>query len=100
MRALIPVAGVGTRLRPHTYSLPKVLLNVGGKPIVGHIVDKLYDIGIKEISVVVGYMGEMVEEYLKKISKRTSNFSIRKRDWDSDMPRTLHFLKTTAMSRF
>ncbi len=74
MRALIPVAGVGTRLRPHTYSLPKVLLNVGGKPIVGHIVDKLRDIGIKEISVVVGYMGEMVEEYLKKNFKADFKF--------------------------
>ncbi len=74
MRALIPVAGVGTRLRPHTYSLPKVLLNVGGKPIVGHIVDKLRDIGIKEISVVVGYMGEMVEEYLTKNFKANFKF--------------------------
>lgn len=74
MRALIPVAGVGTRLRPHTYSLPKVLLNVGGKPIVGHIVDKLLDLGIKEISVVVGYMGEMVEAYLKKNFKADFKF--------------------------
>lgn len=74
MRALIPVAGVGTRLRPHTYSLPKVLLNVGGKPIVGHIVDKLLDIGIREISVVVGYMGEMVEAYLKKNFKADFKF--------------------------
>ncbi len=74
MKALIPVAGVGTRLRPHTYSLPKVLLNVGGKPIVGHIVDKLSDIGIKEISVVVGYMGEMVEEYLNKNFKAKFKF--------------------------
>ncbi len=74
MRALIPVAGVGTRLRPHTYSLPKVLLNVGGKPIVGHIVDKLYDLGIKEISVVVGFMGEMVEGYLKKNYKADFKF--------------------------
>jgi glucose-1-phosphate thymidylyltransferase len=74
MRALIPVAGVGTRLRPHTYSLPKVLLNVGGKPIVGHIVDKLRDLGIKEISVVVGYMGEMVEDYLKKNFKADFKF--------------------------
>ncbi len=65
MRALIPVAGVGTRLRPHTFTLPKVLLNVGGKPIVGHIVDKLMGIGVRDISVVVGYMGDMVEEYLK-----------------------------------
>jgi glucose-1-phosphate thymidylyltransferase len=74
MRALIPVAGVGTRLRPHTYSLPKVLLNVGGKPIVGHIVDKLRDIGITEISVVVGYMGEMVEAYLKSNFKADFRF--------------------------
>ncbi|MCL4539014.1 MAG: sugar phosphate nucleotidyltransferase [Bacteroidetes bacterium] len=65
MRALIPVAGVGTRLRPHTYTLPKVLLNVGGKPIVGHIVENLLSVGIKNISVVVGYMGDMVEDYLR-----------------------------------
>jgi len=74
MRALIPVAGVGTRLRPHTYSLPKVLLNVGGKPIVGHIVDKLRGIGITEISVVVGYMGDMVEAYLKNNFKADFKF--------------------------
>ena len=72
MRALIPVAGVGTRLRPHTYTLPKVLLNVGGKPIVGHIVDNLSEIGIKDIIVVVGYMGEMVEEYLRSNYKKVN----------------------------
>jgi len=48
MKAIIPVAGVGTRLRPHTYSHPKVLLNVAGKPIIGHIMDKLIDAGIDE----------------------------------------------------
>jgi len=74
MRALIPVAGVGSRLRPHTYTLPKVLLNVGGKPIVGHIVDKLSSIGIKDISVVVGYMGEMVEQYLTENYKANFKF--------------------------
>ncbi len=74
MKALIPVAGVGTRLRPHTYSLPKVLLNVGGKPIVGHIVDELLRIRIKEIYVVVGYMGEMIEEYLKNNFKADFKF--------------------------
>ncbi|MGC8595682.1 MAG: sugar phosphate nucleotidyltransferase [Candidatus Kryptoniota bacterium] len=72
MRALIPVAGVGTRLRPHTYTLPKVLLNVGGKPIVGHIVEELISIGVRDISVVVGYLGEMVEEYLR--SNYNANF--------------------------
>jgi glucose-1-phosphate thymidylyltransferase len=66
MKAIIPVAGVGTRLRPHTFSHPKVLLNVAGKPIIGHIMDKLIASGIDEAIVIVGYLGEMVEEWLVK----------------------------------
>ena len=65
MKAIIPVAGVGSRLRPHTYSQPKVLLNVAGKPIIGHIMDKLIESGIDEAVIIVGYLGEMIEEYLK-----------------------------------
>src|SRR5438477_109121 len=65
MRAIIPVAGVGTRLRPHTHTLPKVLLNVTGKPILGHILDKLLEEGINTATIIVGYMGEMVEEYVR-----------------------------------
>ncbi|MEI7934756.1 MAG: sugar phosphate nucleotidyltransferase [Chlorobiaceae bacterium] len=66
MKAIIPVAGVGTRLRPHTFSQPKVLLNVAGKPIIGHIMDKLIAAGIDEAIVIVGYLGNMVEEWLLK----------------------------------
>src|SRR6266550_1476079 len=65
MHAIIPVAGVGSRLRPHTHSLPKVLLNVAGKPILGHILDKLIDEGITSATIVVGYMGDLVEEYVR-----------------------------------
>lgn len=64
MRAVIPVAGVGTRLRPHTYSLPKVLLNVAGKPILGHILTALQDQGVKKATIITGYMGKLVEEYV------------------------------------
>ena len=64
MKAIIPVAGVGTRLRPHTFSQPKVLLNVAGKPIIGHIMDKLIASGIDEAIVIVGYLGDMIESYL------------------------------------
>jgi glucose-1-phosphate thymidylyltransferase len=66
MKAIIPVAGVGSRLRPHTYTLPKVLLNVAGKPIIGHIIDKIIEEGITEAIVIVGYLGDMIEEYLTK----------------------------------
>lgn len=65
MHAIIPVAGVGTRLRPHTYTLPKVLLNVAGKPILGHIIDKLVTDGITSATIVVGYMGNLVEDYVR-----------------------------------
>ena len=66
MRAVIPVAGLGTRLKPHTYSLPKVLLNVGGKPIIGHIVEKILIQGITEATFIIGHLGEMIEDYIHK----------------------------------
>ncbi|MFH1742125.1 MAG: sugar phosphate nucleotidyltransferase [bacterium] len=65
MKAIIPVAGQGTRLRPHTHTVPKVLLQVAGKPIVGHILDQLEPLGIEELIMVVGYRGEMVQEYIR-----------------------------------
>ncbi|MEW6653688.1 MAG: sugar phosphate nucleotidyltransferase [Bacteroidota bacterium] len=64
MRAIIPAAGFGTRLKPHTFSLPKVLLNVGGKPILGHIIDKLLSEQITKATFVVGYLGEKIVEYV------------------------------------
>ncbi|HSD63017.1 MAG TPA: sugar phosphate nucleotidyltransferase [Ignavibacteriaceae bacterium] len=66
MRAVIPVAGIGTRLKPHTFSTPKVLLNVGGKPILGHILDKLTQEGLTKITLVIGYLGDMIKEYVAK----------------------------------
>lgn len=74
MRAIIPVAGVGTRLRPHTYTLPKVLLNVAGKPILGHIIDAISTQGIDKITVVTGYMGKLVQEYVNERHKIEAEF--------------------------
>ncbi len=65
MRAIIPVAGIGSRLKPHTFSTPKVLLNVGGKPIISHIIDKLLDEGINKATFVIGHLGEMIKEYIQ-----------------------------------
>ena len=41
MKVIIPVAGIGTRLRPHTLTQPKVLLNVAGYPMIYHIVNQI-----------------------------------------------------------
>jgi len=66
LRAVIPAAGFGTRLKPHTYSLPKVLLNVGGKPILGHIIEKLLSEKINKATFVIGFLGEKIVEYVHK----------------------------------
>ncbi|MBN2565067.1 MAG: NTP transferase domain-containing protein [Candidatus Eisenbacteria bacterium] len=64
MKAVIPVAGIGTRLRPHTHTVPKALVPVAGKPIVGHILDELEPIGVNEVVLVTGYMGDRVKDYV------------------------------------
>jgi glucose-1-phosphate thymidylyltransferase len=65
MKAIIPAAGIGSRLRPHTHTAPKALLHVAGKPILGHILDELLAFGIDEIVVVVGFLGEKIVDYVK-----------------------------------
>jgi len=66
MKAIIPVAGIGTRLRPHTHTVPKALIPVAGKPILGHILDELKPLGVSEVVLVTGYMGERVKEYVDR----------------------------------
>ena len=53
MKAVIPVAGIGTRLRPHTHTQPKSLIPVAGKPILAHIVDQLVEAGINEFIFII-----------------------------------------------
>ena len=65
MKAIVPAAGIGKRLRPHTLTTPKVLFNVAGKPIIGHILDFLVDAGVDDIIVVVGYEAPQVERFLQ-----------------------------------
>ena len=65
MKALIPAAGIGTRLRPHTLNRPKALLPVAGKPILAHIVDDLRVAGIDEFVLVVGFEGEAVRAWFR-----------------------------------
>lgn len=65
MKALIPAAGIGTRLRPHTLNKPKALLPVAGKPILAHIIDDLCGAGIDEFVLVVGFEGEAVRAWFR-----------------------------------
>ena len=66
LKAIIPVAGIGTRLRPHTHTVPKSLIPVAGKPILGHIMDKLTNAGVSKFIIVIGYLGDKIEEFITK----------------------------------
>ncbi|MBL0031985.1 MAG: NTP transferase domain-containing protein [Bacteroidetes bacterium] len=65
MKAIIPVAGIGSKLRPHTHTQPKALVPVAGKPILSHIVDKLVSNGVTDFIFIIGYLGDKIEEYIK-----------------------------------
>ena len=65
MHVVIPVAGFGTRLRPHTYTKPKPLMKVAGNTILGYILDMLKEAGIEEITFIVGYLGDQIREYVE-----------------------------------
>lgn len=64
MKVIIPLAGYGTRLRPHTYTKPKPMINVAGKPVLGHILDTLKELDISEYIFIVGYLGDQIAEYI------------------------------------
>ena len=63
MKAVVLAAGKGTRLRPLTDDKPKGMVEVDGKPILTHCLDKLIDLGAEEFVVVVGYMKEKIIQY-------------------------------------
>ena len=66
MKAIIPVAGAGTRLRPHTYTQPKPLIPVAGKPIIAFIIESLQNAGIQDFVFVIGYLGEKIKSYIEE----------------------------------
>ncbi|MDE1858549.1 MAG: nucleotidyltransferase family protein [Thaumarchaeota archaeon] len=63
MQAVILAGGLGTRLRPYTFLLPKAMLPVGPKPIMEHLLEWLKKWGITDVVVSTGYLGKMIQEY-------------------------------------
>jgi len=66
MKALILAAGVSRRLYPQTYNTPKCLLEVGGKPIINYQLEALSELGINDITMIIGYHREMLVESVEK----------------------------------
>lgn len=65
MKAIIPVAGAGTKLRPHSYTQPKALIPLAGKTVLSIIIDQMREAGIQEFIFIVGYLGDKIRDYVK-----------------------------------
>lgn len=65
MHAIIPVAGKGTRMRPLTWSVPKVLIRLAGNTVLGHIIDELTASGVDHITLIVGYLGDEIVKWTR-----------------------------------
>jgi glucose-1-phosphate thymidylyltransferase len=69
LKIVVPMAGLGTRLRPHTWSKPKPLINVAGKAVLGHVLDMFAELPHPEnveYIFIVGYLGEQIEKYIQE----------------------------------
>ncbi len=66
MKAIIPVAGAGTKLRPLTYTQPKALIPIAGKTILSVIIDQLLEAGVDDFVFVIGYLGEKIQRYISR----------------------------------
>ena len=66
MKVIIPTAGSGTRLRPHTFTSPKTLIHVAGRPILDYLLEPLVELpDLSELIFIVGDKGEQIREYVE-----------------------------------
>ncbi len=70
MKVIIPVAGFGTRLRPHTEKRQKCLLPVAGKPVIDHIVEPLISQGFDEIVLITGHLDDQIKRYVRRFDAK------------------------------
>jgi glucose-1-phosphate thymidylyltransferase len=66
MKIIIPLAGLGTRLRPHTHTKPKPLLQLAGKTLLDHVLDRLEILEPEEVVFIVGHLGDQIREHVQE----------------------------------
>jgi glucose-1-phosphate thymidylyltransferase len=65
MKIVVLMGGYGTRMRPHSWSRPKPVLQVADNTVIGHILDGLTEVATEEVILVVGYKGEQIEQWVR-----------------------------------
>jgi glucose-1-phosphate thymidylyltransferase len=75
MKVIIPLAGKGTRLRPHTHVTPKPMLKVAGRPVMSYVMDDVMKLGnVEQTIYITGHLKEKVEQYVRANYKIPSVF--------------------------
>jgi len=97
MKVAILAGGVGTRLAEETEARPKPMVEVGGKPILWHIMKYYSHFGFKDFAIALGYMGDYIKRYMIDYSPLSSNLTVQmktgavtvhdgeKEDWTVDL---------------
>ncbi|MFZ3059437.1 MAG: sugar phosphate nucleotidyltransferase [Candidatus Methanoperedens sp.] len=80
MKVVIPAAGAGKRLFPHTFTKPKPMVYIAGKPIIGHILDRMKELEPEEVILVVGYKKEQIISYVNENYSRVFNIKYVSQD--------------------
>ncbi|MFL5760469.1 MAG: sugar phosphate nucleotidyltransferase [Thermomicrobiales bacterium] len=65
MDIILPVAGLGTRLRPQTWSKPKPLVSIAGKPILAHVIDRVLPVQPEKLVFITGFLGDQIEAWAR-----------------------------------
>jgi MurNAc alpha-1-phosphate uridylyltransferase len=76
--AMVLAAGLGTRMRPLTYTMPKPLVPVDDRALIDHVLDRLQDVGVTEVVINTHYLAEQLEDHLSK--RKTPDIQISRED--------------------
>ena len=77
MDVILPAAGLGTRVRPQTWSKPKPLVSVGGKPILAHVIERVLPLDPAQIVYITGYLGDQIREWAQRTYDRPQAFVVQ-----------------------
>ena len=89
MKIIIPLAGFGSRLRPHTFTKPKPLMNVAGTPVIGHVLNMFQGVEVEEFIFITGYMGDQIQEHIRETYPNTSTRFLEQKQLDGQSPAIL-----------